>query len=80
MAFRWRHIKKDGTVINVEILSHQISYNNRKARLVVVNDVTEKIKTDAALKEAEERYRTTLDNMLEGFQIISFDWKYLYVK
>ena len=75
----WRHIKKDGTVINVEILSHQISYNNRKARLVVVNDVTEKIKTDAALKEAEERYRTTLDNMLEGFQIISFDWKYLYV-
>ncbi len=75
----WRHIKKDGTIINVEILSHEITFNNRKARLVTVNDVTEKMKAETALKEAEQRYRSTLDNMQEGFQIISFDWKYLYV-
>ncbi len=75
----WRHIKKDGTILNVEILSHEITFNNRKARLVTVNDVTEKMKAEKTLKEAEQRYRTTLDNMQEGFQIISFDWKYLYV-
>ncbi len=28
---------------------------------------------------AETRYRTTLDSMLEGCQIISPDWRYLYV-
>lgn len=24
-------------------------------------------------------YQTTLDNLMEGFQLISFDWRYLYV-
>lgn len=32
-----------------------------------------------ALRESEARLRTTLDNMLEGCQIIGFDWRYLYV-
>jgi PAS domain S-box-containing protein len=32
-----------------------------------------------ALEAGEERYRLTVDNMLEGFQIVGFDWRYLYV-
>ncbi|MFZ5902794.1 MAG: GAF domain-containing protein [Chloroflexota bacterium] len=31
------------------------------------------------LKKSEERYRQTLDTMLEGCQIIDFDWRYVYV-
>lgn len=31
------------------------------------------------LDESEKRYRNTLDTMLEGCQIIGFDWTYLYV-
>ncbi len=30
-------------------------------------------------KFSEDRYRRTLDNMLEGCQIIGFDWRYLYL-
>lgn len=41
--------------------------------------ITAREKTEKALRESEERYRKTLDNMLEGCQIIGFDWKYLYV-
>jgi len=29
--------------------------------------------------EKEKRYRRTLDNMLEGAQIIGFDWRYIYL-
>jgi len=29
--------------------------------------------------ESEKKYHDTLDNLLEGFQIISFDWQYMYV-
>jgi PAS domain S-box-containing protein len=29
--------------------------------------------------EHEKRYHDTLDNLLEGFQIIGFDWRYQYV-
>ncbi|HVS98680.1 MAG TPA: PAS domain S-box protein, partial [Puia sp.] len=37
---RWRHVKKDGQRINVEITSHPIEFEGRRARMVVVNDVT----------------------------------------
>ncbi|MFH1674334.1 MAG: MASE3 domain-containing protein [Pseudomonadota bacterium] len=33
----------------------------------------------AELATANERYRNTLDNMLEGCQMIGHDWRYLYV-
>ncbi len=35
--------------------------------------------TFKALMKSEARYRKTLDNLLEGAQIIGFDWRYLYV-
>ncbi|MBI5461875.1 MAG: PAS domain-containing protein [Gammaproteobacteria bacterium] len=33
----------------------------------------------AALRGSEARFRETLDSMLEGCQIIDFDWRYVYV-
>ena len=75
----WRHVKKDKTIMDVEILSHDILFAGKKARLVAVNDVTDRKRAENALKDAEYRYRSSLDNMMEGFQIISPDWKYLYV-
>ncbi len=49
----WRHKTKDGKVMDVEIISHAIpSPAGKKLRLVLVNDVTEKIKAANTLKEA----------------------------
>ncbi len=76
----WRHKKKNGEIIFVEIKSNTLSipgYSN--IRVVLVNDVTEKLKAEQAIREAEERYRSTLDNMLEGCQIIDFNFRYLYL-
>jgi PAS domain S-box-containing protein len=44
----WRHRWKDGTVRTVEISSHEFTFAERGARLVVANDVTER---QAALEE-----------------------------
>jgi PAS domain S-box-containing protein len=30
-------------------------------------------------KTEEDRYKNTMDNMLEGCQIIGFDWRYIYI-
>lgn len=38
-----------------------------------------RLKSEQALRDSEERYHRTLDNMLEGCQIIGFDWRYLYL-
>lgn len=47
----WRHIKKNGEIIHVDISSHLMSFDNRDARLVLIKDVTEKIKADRELKK-----------------------------
>lgn len=37
-----RHTKKDGTIIDVEINCHDIIFQNRDARFVIVQDITER--------------------------------------
>ncbi|MBI4763516.1 MAG: PAS domain S-box protein [Deltaproteobacteria bacterium] len=39
----------------------------------------ERLQAAETLKESENRYRNTLDSMMEGCQIIGFDWRYLYL-
>lgn len=39
----------------------------------------ERRREEAKLRKSEHRMRTTLDNMMEGCQIIGHDWRYLYV-
>jgi two-component system cell cycle sensor histidine kinase/response regulator CckA len=52
----WRHLKKDGTLIDVEIISHEIRFNGRHARLTQAKDVTEQKKAEASLKQSEQRF------------------------
>ena len=44
-----RHILKDRTIIYVEIHSHSINYENTNARLVLVYDVTDRLKAESEL-------------------------------
>ena len=50
IAGQWQHLKKNGELIFVEITSHSITFNNRNARHVIVNDITEQ-------KQAEEKLK-----------------------
>ena len=52
-----RHQKKDGTIIDVEIASEELRLDGRRARLVVVDDVTDRARTRAALQRSEEQLR-----------------------
>ncbi|MBL7703283.1 MAG: PAS domain S-box protein [Ferruginibacter sp.] len=75
----WRHRKKDGTIIEVEIIAHEILFEGAEARFVLANDVTEQKKAEEKIIASEKQFRNTLDNMLEGAQIIGFDWRYIYI-
>ena len=53
----WRHRKKDGSLITVEITSHPIAFDGKEARLVVATDVTERKAAEYLLQASEERFR-----------------------
>ncbi|MBC7936271.1 MAG: PAS domain S-box protein [Rhizobacter sp.] len=42
-------------------------------------DVTERILAEEKIAASEQRFRSTLHNMMEGAQIIDFNWTYLYL-
>lgn len=69
----WKHIKKDGELINVDVTAHEINFNGRPARLVLANDVTEKVHAEKALMESEEKYRRIVENVNEGIVMINAD-------
>jgi PAS domain S-box-containing protein len=50
-AGRWRHRLKSGRVIDVEITSHPLTFNGRRAALVMVQDVTERRSLEAQLRQ-----------------------------
>src|SRR5664279_2478336 len=37
----WRHRKKDGSIITVEITSHAVDYRGRRAEVVLAHDITD---------------------------------------
>ena len=47
-----KHVRKDGTLIDVEIISHSITFGEKEARLVLALDVTERIKAEKQLQDS----------------------------
>jgi len=61
-ASTWRHLKKDGSRIDVEVTSHELVFAGRRAELVLANDVTERKRVERELRRSEERYRDLVEN------------------
>lgn len=62
----FRHRKKDGTLIDVEITRHEILFDGREALMVLAHDVTEQKRTEIALKQSEEKFRALFQNAQIG--------------
>ncbi len=45
----WTHRRKHGQDIKVEIISHSLTYFDRSARLVMTNDITERLQSEALI-------------------------------
>jgi two-component system, cell cycle sensor histidine kinase and response regulator CckA len=69
-AGTWRHLRKDGTLIEVEITDQDIEWNGRHAKLVVANEITERKRAERSLRAERELLRAVIDNMPD----------YIYVK
>jgi len=48
---KWNHLKKDGTIVPVEIVAHDIKYEGTPARLILSNDITDQRKAEINLEK-----------------------------
>lgn len=75
----WRHRKKDGSVIDVELGVYSFDYGGRRARLAIVNDVTESKRLMEQLRASEERFRRIFEEAPIGIGAIGGDGRLLRV-
>jgi PAS domain S-box-containing protein len=57
----WRHRKKSGEVIAVRVTSFNLEFAGRRARLGVIEDLTERMRAEERAKQSEQRYKALLE-------------------
>jgi PAS domain S-box-containing protein len=62
----WRHRKKNGDLIAVKITSFNLDFGGRRARLGVIEDLTERLQAEERAQESERRYRELLESRERG--------------
>ncbi|WP_394792344.1 PAS domain S-box protein [Rhodoferax sp.] len=72
-------LRKDGTVFPVDISLSPLELGGGLVVVAAVRDTTETERMAEALRNSSAMHRHTLDDMLEGCQVIDFDWRYRYV-
>lgn len=75
----WRHRRKDGTLLHVEIISHSIIFNETDACLVAAYDVTERKRAEDVVRQAEEKYRGIFENSVVGIFQSAPDGRFLSI-
>jgi two-component system cell cycle sensor histidine kinase/response regulator CckA len=66
----WRHRRKNGSIIRVDIVTHSVRFEGRRARIVLATDVTARELAKAALNESNGILRAVVDD--SPLPIISF--------
>ena len=73
-----RQQRKDGTILIVEATANLIDFEGKEARLVLLNDVTEKVQAERSLLQSEENFRESLSNSPLGIRIVSVEGKTIF--
>jgi PAS domain S-box-containing protein len=72
-------VSRDGHSRPYFFTGKRILFDEKNALVGVGLDISGRKEMETALRKSEERFRTTLDNILEGCQLLGFDWRYLYL-
>jgi two-component system, sporulation sensor kinase E len=72
-----RHLKKDGTIMFVQLIAHDIIFEGRSVRLSLTNDITEKLKAEESLRKSEANLQTILKTTDTAYGLFDTELKLL---
>jgi two-component system, cell cycle sensor histidine kinase and response regulator CckA len=75
----WRHQRKDGNIRYVEITSHDLPFYGADAELVMAKDVSDRVHSDAQLRQSEERFSKAFRSSPVAISISTEDGTYIDV-
>ena len=72
-----RHVKKDGTVMFIQVVANDIVFEGRAVRLSLTNDVTERLKAEDSLRKSEANLQTILSTTDTAYASFDTEFKLL---
>ena len=79
IRFETRHVRKDGTWLDVEVDSQSTDIGGEQLAVSVCRDITERKRAEAALRQSEERYRSILNASPDDITITDLEGRILVV-
>ncbi|MFW9935633.1 MAG: PAS domain S-box protein, partial [Candidatus Thorarchaeota archaeon] len=76
--YEYRMVKKDGSILWVEIFAHRIEYQGEPAVQAAYIDITERKEAEAALQESEERFRALVEDLSDWVWEMDLTGKFVY--
>jgi len=75
--FTTRHRHKDGTIVDVEIMTNYVSKDGRDFSFAFARDITRRKLAEDALRESEERYQLLAESSLDGILVTDLEGRIL---
>ncbi|HEY9001157.1 MAG TPA: PAS domain S-box protein [Mucilaginibacter sp.] len=70
-----RHVKKDGTVMFVQVVANDIIFEGRSVRLSLTHDITERLKSEDMLRKSQANLQTILSTTDTAYASFDTDFK-----
>jgi diguanylate cyclase (GGDEF)-like protein/PAS domain S-box-containing protein len=78
-SYEYRYIRKNGDIMWILEMITSIIYNGRRAALGSFMDITERKKMEEKLSQSEERYRTIIEEIEEGYYEVDLNGNFTFV-
>ena len=75
----FRHRKKNGEIIDVQVESNEIDFEGRPARLVLSIDVTARVENERMISESNERFEAIARATSDAIYDYDFETKKIYI-
>ncbi|MFZ6023246.1 MAG: PAS domain S-box protein [Bacteroidota bacterium] len=71
----WRHLKRNGELLYVEITAHHIVHDNTASVLVLINDITKRLKAEEASRLEKDNKEALINNTSDLIWSIDKDFR-----